>query len=121
MPNCTAMKRNLRVAMWALAACLLLAAQELRQRPAPAQFSAEMNEEPGGQNAGMRGKIYVDGGRVRMDMTRFGKKASLIVLPEKKVRYLIWHADKTYWAVSTEQTVAAIPEPAPTPNPCAAH
>ena len=126
------MKGKLLIAIALLTSPLFVptvAPQTLVQRPAPARFSAEMLTMTGKKKVAMNGKLFYDAGRVRMDIVIRGEGTkgeqtdqSVIILPEQKLRYLIWHQQKAYTKVSTEDSTPGlfVPEPHAMPvDPCA--
>lgn len=61
----------------------------------PPSFSADMSvvqpkERP------MKGKMYMGGGKMRMDMTHEGGKMSMITDPAKKTTYVVMHDQQMY-------------------------
>jgi hypothetical protein len=76
-------------------ALLAVAPAALAQVPGPPSFSADMSivqpkERP------MKGKMYMGGGKMRMDMTHEGGKMSMITDPSKKTTYVVMHEQQMY-------------------------
>lgn len=71
------------------------------QVPAPPSFSADMSvvqpkERP------MKGKMYMGGGKMRMDMSHEGGKMSIITDPAKKTTYMVMHDQQMYMEMSMD-------------------
>lgn len=59
-----------------------------------AEFMADLIQKR--QGIEMKGKIYVKGEKMRMDMTMEGEKTSTITRIDKKIVWIIKHEDKMY-------------------------
>lgn len=59
-----------------------------------AEFTADLIQKR--QGIEMKGKIYVKGEKMRMDMTMEGEKTSTITRIDKKIVWIIKHEDKMY-------------------------
>jgi Domain of unknown function (DUF4412) len=59
-----------------------------------AEFTADSIQKQ--HDMEMKGKIYVKGEKMRMDMTKEGEKTSTITRIDKKVIWIINHGDKMY-------------------------
>ena len=59
-----------------------------------AEFTADLIQKQQGME--MKGKIYVKGEKMRMDMTKDGEKTSTITRIDKKIIWIIKHNDKMY-------------------------
>ena len=80
---------------------LMMALAAQAQIPGPPQFSADMSlTQP--REPGMKGKMYMGGGRMRMDMTSEGGKMSIITAPGKKTTYVVMHDQQMYMEMSMD-------------------
>ena len=96
------MKSNRTTAVLVLMMTLvLLVPQALAQMPGPPSFSADMSVTSP-RDRGMKGKMYMGGGKMRMDMTTEGGKTSMITEPAKKVTYMVMHDQQMYMEMSAE-------------------
>lgn len=89
------MKLNRVIAMG-----VLMAASVWAQMPGAPSFSADMSVTSP-RDRGMKGKMYMGGGKMRMDMTTEGGKMSMITDPAKKVSYMVMHDRQMYMEMST--------------------
>jgi hypothetical protein len=80
---------------------LLLCVAASAQTPGAPQFSADMSATSK-RDAGMKGKMYMGGGKMRMDMTAEGGKMSMITDPAKKVTYVVMHEQQMYMELSAD-------------------
>ncbi|HUS19457.1 MAG TPA: DUF4412 domain-containing protein [Terriglobales bacterium] len=86
---------------------VLAAVAVCAQVPAPPEFSADMTATSK-TDRGMKGKMYMGGGKMRMDMTTEGGKMSMITLPAKKMSYMVMHDQQMYMEISTEGGMGAM-------------
>jgi hypothetical protein len=71
------------------------------QAPGAPQFSADMSAS-GPRDRGMKGKMYMGGGKMRMDMSTGEGKMSMITDPAKKTSYMVMHDQQMYMEMSTD-------------------
>ncbi len=95
------MKRTLLSLTIAVLSVIVLTPTAVAQVPAAPSFSADMSmvqprERP------MKGKMYMGGGRMRMDMTHEGGKMSMITDPAKKTTYMVMHDQQMYMEMSMD-------------------
>ncbi|MEO6120177.1 MAG: DUF4412 domain-containing protein [Terriglobales bacterium] len=92
-----------------LMVAMLVATTAWAQAPGitPPSFSADMSvvqpkERP------MKGKMYMGGGKMRMDMTHEGGKMSMITDPAKKTTYVVMHDQQMYMEMGLDGPMAGM-------------
>lgn len=122
---------NVSVVLIIWLACGLLVPRARAQAPGMAapSFSADMSATQPKERP-MKGKMYMGGGRMRMDMTHDGGKMSMITDPAKKTTYMVMHDQQMYMEMSMDGPMMGGPMgrgpkmpdvKAMTDNPCAGH
>ncbi|MBI3933884.1 MAG: DUF4412 domain-containing protein [Acidobacteria bacterium] len=103
----------------AVISVLLMGASVFLRAQAPPQFKADMQVNAGQNNFGA--KIYLSGGKMRMEMAMEGHNQVMIVDPAKKVYYMIMPDEKMYMEMSTDAPLPMEPPKVETmdpANPC---
>src|ERR1700747_2261046 len=74
----------------------MLVACAVAQMPAAPQFSTDITVTSATEGQQMKGKMFFDKGKMRMDMNAQGRDMSMITDTAKQTTYMLMHEQKMY-------------------------